>query len=506
MLRRGVAAAVAVIAAAAVTAIATVSAAAPAPAPATAFPEDHRTLTRTISYAEMEAFLKRVDGTAGIEVTAEGRTAEGRTIYLVHASRGKNPSFRVLFYAQQHGDEVAGKDAALYLLREIARRPERLPDGIDLWILPMMNPDGAERGTRRNAAGADLNRDHILLEQPETQALHRVVRRVRPHLAVDCHEFTRDSEERSKRGWIAWPQITMDGLNNPLFDPAVVAAAERWVRESEAPEAAAGHSFLRYSVGGLPPDEEQRHSAPDIDGGLNAVGMYGGLSFIIEAAVRRGPDAPPDDLAKRVDAYLVLLRRFLDETGHRAQDLAAVEASRRRPPPRFVPTNYLWVNPDFTITEFPALELATGRTVRIPTANMMTKLAVKTALPAPRGYAIEPRAAADYALVLERHGIPFETLAAPKTVGAQRCDLLRLEEQFDDLYSRYEGRQIVQCRPAAAQELPAGALWVPLDGEAAVRAALVLEPAALYGVYQYPRFRRHAVTGEALPIVRVTVP
>ena len=64
---------------------------------------------------------------------------------------------------------------------------------------------------------------------------------------------------------------------------------------------------------------------------------------------------------------------------------------------------------------------------------------------------------------------------------------------------------IVKCRAAAAEELPAGTLWVPLEGEAAVRAALVLEPAALYGVYQYPRFRSHAATGAALPILRVTL-
>jgi hypothetical protein len=472
-------------------------------APAAAFPEDHRALTKTISYAEMEAFLASVNGRSGIEVAAEGRTAEGRTVYLVHASRG-TPSFRVLIYAQQHGDEVSGKDAVLYLVREIARDPARLAEGLDLWILPMMNPDGAERGTRRNAAGADLNRDHILQEQPETQALYRVVRRVRPHLAVDCHEFTRDSEERGKRGWIAWPQITMDGLNNPLFDPAVIAAAERWVAESAAPLAAAGHPFSRYTVGGLPPDEEQRHSAPDVDGGLNGVGMYGGLSFIIEAAVRRGRDAPADDLARRVDAYLVLMRRFLDEASHRAADRAAVEASRRRPPPRFVPTNYFWVNPAFTVTDFPVLEKTTGKTLRIPTANLMTTIAVKSALPAPRGYAIEPRAAEDYAVVLERQAIPFERLAAPRTVGAERCEFLRLETEFDQVHSRYEGRQIVRCRPAEPVELPAGSLWVPLQGESAVRAALVLEPAALYGVYQYTRFRRHAVTGEALPIVRIT--
>jgi hypothetical protein len=36
-----------------------------------------------------------------------------------------------------------------------------------------------------------------------------------------------------------------------------------------------------------------------------------------------------------------------------------------------------------------------------------------------------------------------------------------------------------------------------------VRAALVLEPAALYGVYQYPRFRRFAAPGSVLPVLRV---
>ncbi|MCU0292485.1 MAG: succinylglutamate desuccinylase/aspartoacylase family protein, partial [Thermoanaerobaculaceae bacterium] len=182
-----------------------------------ALPRDHRTLTATIPYAAMEGFLRSVDGKGPLTVSTETTTAQGRSVYLVHATRGGSPSFRILLYAQQHGDEVSGKDALLYLLRDIAARPERLPRDVDLWVMPMMNPDGAEADQRRNAAGADLNRDHIALEQPETQALHRVARRLRPHLAVDCHEFTRDSEQRRKRGWIAWPDITMDGLNNPLF-------------------------------------------------------------------------------------------------------------------------------------------------------------------------------------------------------------------------------------------------------------------------------------------------
>ncbi|MBZ5590276.1 MAG: succinylglutamate desuccinylase/aspartoacylase family protein [Acidobacteriia bacterium] len=468
-----------------------------------AFPADRRQLTSTISYAEMEAFLREVDGKGPIQVSVEGTTAQGRSVFLVHASRGGTPSFRILFYAQQHGDEVAGKVALLYMIRDIAAKTELLPTDADLWVMPMMNPDGGEAGTRRNAAKADLNRDHIVLEQPETQALYRVVRRVRPHLAVDCHEFGRDSEERRRRGWIAYPDITMDGLNNPLFDPAVIAAAQRWVDEAEAPEAAAGHPFLRYTVGGMPPDEEQRHSAPDIDGGLNAVGMYGGLSFIIESAVMRGASAPAGDLARRVDAYLVLFWRFVNGDGHRQEDLAAVEHARRRPLPAFIPTNYLWVNPGMAITEFPVVDAATGRMLKVPTANMMTVMAVKTAVPTPLAYAVEAKAAPDFKPLLERHGIPFEELTAARTVRAEVCTLLRIEDEFDDLYSRYEGRQIVRREEPAARELPAGSLWVPLEGEAAVRTALVLEPAAMYGPFQYPRFRKLVAPNSPLPVLRI---
>ena len=471
-------------------------------------PESHLNLEKTVSYAQMETFLASVDGKGPVRVSVEGKTAQGRAIYLVHlstAAPGAEPAWKVLLYAQQHGDEISGKDAALFLIRDIARDPSRLPKDVDLWIFPMMNPDGAEAGTRRNAAKADLNRDHIALEQPETQALFRVVRTVRPHVAVDCHEFGRDPKSWRAKGWRKWPDITMDGLNNPLFDGGVVAAAKRWVDEGAGAEAEAGHPFLRYWVGDPPPDGEQRHSAPDVDSGVNAVGMYGGLSFIIEAAAYEEA-APPGDLGNRVDAYLVLFRRFLAGGSRRAEDLAAIERARARPLPAFLPANYLWVNPGPKVTEFPVVETSTGRVVKVPTANLMTEMAVKTTVPTPLGYAVGPTAAAAFKPVLERHGIPYETLPAPRTVSAELATLVRVEDEFDEVYNRYGGRQIVRRGAARRTELAAGSLFVPLEGEAAVRAALVLEPAALYGLYQYPRFKALAGVDGRLPVLRVVRP
>jgi hypothetical protein len=472
-------------------------------APPPPFPEDHRQLTRTITFAEMESFLRSVDGTGPVHVTIEGTSTAGRALYVVHLSHGGDPRWRVLFYAQQHGDEVAGKNALLFMVRDIARDPSLLPPDVEVWMMPMVNPDGGEALTRRNGAGADLNRDHMTLAQPETAALHRLARRLRPDVAVDCHEFGRDSEDWRARGWLKWPDVTMDGLDNPLFDPAVTVAAARWVEEAGPVCAAAGHPFLRYWVGGAPPDAEQRHSAPDLDGGLNAIGVYGGLSFIIESAVRWNAADPMADLGNRVDAYSVLLWRFVRGDGHRDEDLAAIAGARSRALPAFIPTNYLWVNPGMTVTDFPVFEVASGRRITVPTANMMTAMAVKQSVPAPLGYAVVPAAADEFCALLDRHGIPYEMLAAPRTVRAESCTLLRVEDEFDDVYNRYEGRQIVKREAAAERELPAGAVWVALAGEAAIRAALLLEPTAMYGLYQYPSFRALVGQDGAIPVLRV---
>ena len=103
----------------------------------------------------MASFLKSVDGKGPVSVSVEGKSRQGRDLFVVTLSRGGAPRWRLLFYAQQHGDEVSGKDALIYLVRDVARDPGLLPADVEVRILPMANPDGAEAGTRRNAAGAD---------------------------------------------------------------------------------------------------------------------------------------------------------------------------------------------------------------------------------------------------------------------------------------------------------------------------------------------------------------
>jgi len=87
-----------------------------------------------------------------------------------------------------HGNEYMGAEMPLmlaqYLTDNYASDPDiaALVDNREIWIIPMVNPDGHEAGTRENANGVDLNRDYGYMwesgwgspspfSQPETQAM-----------------------------------------------------------------------------------------------------------------------------------------------------------------------------------------------------------------------------------------------------------------------------------------------------------------------------------------------
>lgn len=468
------------------------------------FPADHRTLRQTVSYDQMSTFLNGVARPGFITVTEEGRSTQGRKLYLVRLNRGgAKARFKVLYYAQQHGDEVAGKDAQLTLIRDIAEHPALLPEDVDLYLMPMLNPDGAEAHTRTNGAGADLNRDHLLLAQPETRTLHRVARRIRPHLAVDSHEFGRDGDGYTKKGWTAWPIITMDAANHPLIPEALKTMGLAAVASAAPLQARAGHAYQRYTVGGPPPDEEIRPSTPEVDDGRNGMGTLGALSFIIEAGVHHRAADPQADLGERVDGYRILYRHLLGDRSWRERVRKQAEQARREPLPPFIATNTFWANRGGKVIPVKVIETATGRTLEVPTANAMTDLVVKGSVPTPRAYAIDPAAAARFLPVLEAQGLRWEILAAPRRVRMERVRLLRLEEPYDDLYQRYKDRQIVERQPQTEVDLPAGTLIVPLDQDLARRAIQVLEPCLLYGLYGYPGFRELARPGADLPVSRL---
>ncbi len=118
-----------------------------------------------------------------------GESAEGREISSV--SLGTGPR-KVLAWSQMHGDEPTHTAVLLDLLNFLQRAPEHpcakaILTGCTLELILMLNPDGAQRGTRRNAQGIDINRDALALQSPEGRILREAVEAFRPDFAFNLH-------------------------------------------------------------------------------------------------------------------------------------------------------------------------------------------------------------------------------------------------------------------------------------------------------------------------------
>lgn len=95
----------------------------------------------------------------------------------------------VLIVNNVHGNEVAGKDASMEIMRDLVQGDLRpLLDDVVVLNIPTINPDGAEVRRRTNEQNFDMNRDYLKLESQEIGALVTQVLNVwQPDIWVDTH-------------------------------------------------------------------------------------------------------------------------------------------------------------------------------------------------------------------------------------------------------------------------------------------------------------------------------
>lgn len=144
-------------------------------------------LTHSRLLVRLDAVVKEGAGLYTMEKI--GESVEGRSIN--HVWFGTGP-MHVLLWSQMHGDEATATSALLDILHILARHQadppvQRLLRQLTVHVVPMLNPDGAERWQRRNAQGIDINRDALLLQAPEGRALKALRDRLQPALGFNLH-------------------------------------------------------------------------------------------------------------------------------------------------------------------------------------------------------------------------------------------------------------------------------------------------------------------------------
>lgn len=142
-----------------------------------------------ITHSDIQVFFKRLQGSQSVKITHEGHSFEGRSIQRI--TYGNGPIV-ILAWTQMHGNEATATASVFDMLDILLQQSDpRLSDAkalFTLHIVPMLNPDGAQRCIRHNAQAIDINRDAMAKQTLEGNILMDLVDSLRPDIAFNLHD------------------------------------------------------------------------------------------------------------------------------------------------------------------------------------------------------------------------------------------------------------------------------------------------------------------------------
>ena len=278
---------------------------------------------------EQAAAASRTPGVVAT-VLPIGRTQRGVALEALVLTRSANTDPgtltasgkpTVLLVGQQHGNEPAGSEALLVIARELAQGLlQPLLEKINVVIVPRANPDGASSDQRASYGGLDMNRDHLLLNTPEAQALARLEKALQPMVVVDAHEYTVVGRYLEKFGTVQKFDALLQYATTANLPEFLTKAAEEWYRRpllaalrNEGLTTEWYHTTSsdlqdkKISMGGAQPDT-----------GRNVNGLKNAVSLLIET---RGVGIGRLHIQRRVHTHVVAISSVLASTAQRMSEL-----------------------------------------------------------------------------------------------------------------------------------------------------------------------------------------
>ncbi len=292
--------------------------------------------TTFTTQAEIQAWLREqataASRTPGIRATVLpiGRTQRGETLEALVLTRagGTDPTVlqsagkpTVLLVGQQHGDEPAGSEALLVIARELAQGLlQPALDRINVVIVPRANPDGAASGQRATTGGLDMNRDHLLLNTPEAQAIARLARDYNPTVVVDAHEYTVVGRFLQKFGTVQKFDALFQYSTTANLPEFLTKAAEEWYRRPLL-AALKGQNLTAewyYTTSSDLADKKISMGGTQPDTGRNVYGLKNAISLLVET---RGVGIGRLHIQRRVHTQVTAITSALASTAQRANEL-----------------------------------------------------------------------------------------------------------------------------------------------------------------------------------------
>jgi dipeptidyl-peptidase 4 len=446
------------------------------------------------TYFEMLNFIHSLQKqTPYLKVYYYGISVNGKSLPLVILS---NPPLRnpqeaictgkpiILIQSQVHGNEPAGKEAALILMRDIALgdKSSYLEHLIFLFA-PQLNPDGSETYTRRSAANLDLNRDYMKLDSPEITALvHNVVDLWHPHLIIDAHEAKARPQELD---------FMFESCRHPNTAPELLAFAEKEVvpciREALIK---ANFKIARYFIKNY---QEKQTDLSYESGGVypssarNYEGLENSVGLLFESVIPKDHSA----LEKRVNCHLIAMQAVIAYIyEHYEGFLKLVNGARLN----------AQKNPKAPII-VEVKKVSEDKETAHKALIVKDRITPEKSIALPSAYLL-PQVALPLIRKLLAHRIDVEMLLSSETLEVEGYQITGLESspknENGHLGIKYEIKPVIQNI-----FLPPGSFIVPVNQDRGYLAAMLLEPESQDCLWREGLLSSFLEKGTVLPVYRM---
>ncbi|MGE6753660.1 M14 family metallopeptidase [Rossellomorea sp. NPDC071047] len=293
------------------------------------------------SQEEMLSYIQQLEGKSPyLTVKSIGTSQEGRDIPALYFTKDKRIDTGLLskkpivwVQSQIHGNEPASGEAILAIANRLTGElGEEVLDDINVIVIPRINPDGSYAFIRQLANGLDGNRDHIKLETPEVQAVHKEFNKYSPEVVIDAHEYSVYSSafrQVGEEGALKFHDILIQSGRNLNIPERIRTMSNRLFQEPVLADLESkGISGETYYTAGLDDQGEieivEGSTEPRI--GRNSFGLAPSFSFLVES---RGIGIGREDFARRVNAQIATHEKILTQTADHARQIKHLVASER---------------------------------------------------------------------------------------------------------------------------------------------------------------------------------
>lgn len=453
------------------------------------------------SYSDVASYIDELAGlNSNLKIEEIGISVQGRKIQLVHPVLSESGNkIKVMIFCQQHGNEPAGKEMSLMLLRKIAGgNVDNILSNIDLYIIPLVNPDGNEEGKRANSNGEDLNRNHLLLTEPEVLALHNIYSKIDPDVTLDIHEYSAYRKEFRSAGYIRTDEEEFGAATNPNVSAKTRDySLNNFFSYLNSELGKKGVSFSNYFKMDSP-DDTVRPSTTAIGDGRQSFAILGSLSFILEG---RGGKNMNSDLKRRVTNQLTAIETFLDFVNQHNTEIKQIVADEKKHlqesnEPVAVQMNYVYDNLKYDMK----MNMLDSEKDSIMSLPYTPTVKVLHTVNRPKAYLI-PKDLTDIKSLLERHGIKYASIKNQQRLAVEIYTITDKKKQW--LENKKFDLPVTSIRNEVVNAEP-GDIIVPINQRAGTMLVIALEPESMWGLFHTDEFNHLCKKNKDFPIYRIT--